>query len=159
MPRRVRRALLVALAALASCSLAGSDGSACTNSCHCHSSPCGLSVRVPTGDSSGSIALSPLLGAAPPPPSLHAQGQANNPLNCKKCLLTSAFYGPPENPMDVTSKLTPLWDWNQRSVKARCEELLIKQADGHEKACGAKRASVKSRKQRRQCCRSSGANS
>ena len=39
MPRRVRRALLVALAALAGCSLAaGPDGGACINSCYCHSS-------------------------------------------------------------------------------------------------------------------------
>ena len=38
MPRRVRRALLVALAALADCSLDGPDGSACINSCYCNSS-------------------------------------------------------------------------------------------------------------------------
>ena len=44
MPRRVRA--LVALAALAGCSLAGSDGNACTNSCHCHSP--GLMAASPT---------------------------------------------------------------------------------------------------------------
>ena len=95
MPRRVRA--LVALAALAGCSLAGSDGNACINSCHCHSSSL--------------VAASPpsLIGAAPPSPL--SQGVPAG----VECDLVSATYGATWedcNSIDVTDEVRDVWNRN-----------------------------------------------
>ena len=98
MPRRFRA--LVAIAALAGCSLAGSDGNAkCTNSCYC--------------DSSGSAASRPppLLGASPQSPSLHAQFSPE----CEICKLKNATYGVPWDPKDVMPYIEPRWNKGERS--------------------------------------------
>jgi hypothetical protein len=98
MPRRFRA--LVALAALAGCSLAGSDGNAkCTNSCYC--------------DSSGSAASRPppLLGASPQSPSLHAQFTPK----CGICFLKNATYGVPWDPKDAMPYIEARWNKGERS--------------------------------------------
>ena len=100
MPRRVRA--LVALAALAGCSLAGSDGNACINSCHCHSF--GLMA-----------ASSPLLGAALPPPL--DQGVPAG----VECDVVSATYGATWedcNSIDITDKVREVWNRNFRKFSA-----------------------------------------
>ena len=79
MPRRVRRALLVALAALAGCSLAaGPDGGACINSCYCRSS----GSTAPPEPSPPSRGPRTLLGAARVPPAD----------NCRRCTVDVAVY-------------------------------------------------------------------
>ena len=108
MPRRVRRALLVALAALAGCRLAAPGGSTCINSCYCHLS---ASTTSPP----------PLLGAAPPP--LHTQGQ-DDTSDCKHCKVIEAIFGaegcPPRN---ATVQLQEIWDQNWRKIRfAELEE-------------------------------------
>ena len=101
MPRRVRA--LVALAALAGCSLAGSDGNACINSCHCHSS--GLMAASPPS----------LIGAAPPSPL--SQGVPAG----VECDVVSATYGATWedcNSIDITDKVREVWNRNFRKFSA-----------------------------------------
>ena len=106
MPRRVRA--LVALAALAGCSLAGSDGNAkCANSCYCHSSGSAGS-RPP-----------PLLGASPHSPSLHAQAQAG----CSLCKLMNATYGVQWDPRIVMQYIEPKWNAGVRSFNVESKLL------------------------------------
>ena len=85
MPRRVRRALLVALAALAGCSLAaGPDGGACINSCYCHSSGS-------TAPPEPSPFLRPILASRGPRTLLGAAGI--HPAGCfNSCTLLNAIY-------------------------------------------------------------------
>ena len=116
MPGRVSCAL-VALAALAGCSLAGSDGNACINSCHCHSF--GLMA-----------ASSPLLGAALPPPldqgvpaapSLHTQGE-RFPSRCVESEVVAATWGATLedcNSKDITDKVRKAWNRNVHKFAAK----------------------------------------
>ena len=101
MQRRVRPALLVALAALAGCSLAAPGGSTCINSCYCHSS--------------GSTGSPPLISASPPP--LHSQGQ-DGPTDCKHCTLKEAMFGALECPQtSALGQAQQYWDNNERNIK------------------------------------------
>ena len=118
MTRPARSALLVALAALAGCSLAaGPDGIACINSCYCHYS-----------DSAGSPPLigpaPPLMGAAPAPS--RAQGSSED---CGGCTLKTATWGltRPNNStvsitkacdrhVDVLQQLQHIWRRNAPEV-------------------------------------------
>ena len=85
MPRRVRRALLVALATLAGCSLAADpDGGACINSCYCHSSGS-------TAPPEPSPFLRPILASRGPRTLLGAAGI--HPAGCfNSCTLLNAIY-------------------------------------------------------------------
>jgi hypothetical protein len=102
MPRCVRPALLVALAALAGCSLGEraslGGGVTCTNSCYC-----------------GPRRSPPLLGPAPPPP--HTQGQDNS-TDCKHCKVINATWGTDEQdctPRNVMVEIQDRWDRNHRN--------------------------------------------
>ena len=107
MPRRVRRTLLVAIAALAGCRLAaGHDGGACINSCDCHSSgstaPPKPSHVLPTRDPRT------LLGAALSPL-----------LNFHECNLESATYSSKmckNNESEVLDMVNEQWDSGNISV-------------------------------------------
>ena len=100
MPRRVRRALLVALAALAGCSLAaGPDGGACINSCYCHSS----GSTAPPEPSPPSRGPRTLLGAA----RIFPRGE------CDTCALQDAHYYSKKCPgkfIDVLDKVNEQWN-------------------------------------------------
>ena len=107
MPRRVRRTLLVAIAALAGCRLAaGHDGGACINSCDCHSSgstaPPKPSHVLPTRDPRT------LLGAAHSPL-----------LKFRECKLESATYSSKmckNNESEVLDMVNEQWDSGNISV-------------------------------------------
>ena len=107
MPRRVRRTLLVAIAAHAGCRLAaGHDGGACINSCDCHSSgstaPPKPSHVLPTRDPRT------LLGAA------------HSPLfKFRECKLESATYSSKmckNNESEVLDIVNEQWDSGNISV-------------------------------------------
>ena len=128
MPRCFRA--LVAIAALAGCSSAGSDGNAkCTNSCHCQGSDStssagallGAPSSVAASAAPSSVATASKLGgqasdssgAAPQPASL---------LDCNHCTLKSAYYYavPDDSPkdchrLDVTPNIRALWNMHHRS--------------------------------------------
>ena len=104
MPRRVRRALLVALAALAGCSLAaGPDGGACINSCYCHSSGS-------TAPPEPSPFLRPILPSRGPRTLLGAarifpRGE------CDSCTLQAAHYKcPNKKKISVLDKVNEQWN-------------------------------------------------
>ena len=107
MPRRVRRTLLVAIAALAGCRLAaGHDGGACINSCDCHCSgstaPPKPSHVLPTRDPRT------LLGAALSPI-----------LILRECNLESATYSSKmckNNESEVLDMVNKQWDSGNISV-------------------------------------------
>ena len=127
MPRCFRA--LVAIAALAGCSSAGSDGNAkCTNSCHCQGSDStssagallGAPSSVAASAAPSSVATASKLGgqasdssgAAPQPASL---------LDCNHCTLKSAYYYavPDDSPkdchrLDVTPNIRALWNMHHR---------------------------------------------
>ena len=104
MQRRVRRALLVPLAVLAGCSLAGPDGGACINSCYCHSSGS-------TAPPEQSPFLRPTLPSRGPRTLL---GAAGLPLErCQLCILESAKYYSetcPGKQLDVLVKVNEQWN-------------------------------------------------
>ena len=118
MPRCFRA--LVAIAALAGCSSAGSDGNAkCTNSCHCQGSDSTSSAGALLGAPSSVATASKLggqasdsSGAAPQPASL---------LDCNHCTLKSAYYyaEPDDSSKDchrlnVPPKIKAMWDMHHR---------------------------------------------
>ena len=105
MQRRARRALLVPLAVLAGCSLAGPDGSACINWCYCNSSGS-------TAPPEPSPFLRPILPSRGPRTLLGAarifpRGE------CDTCALQDAHYYNKKCPgkfIDVLDKVNEQWN-------------------------------------------------